>query len=76
MRRGQFIGIADDTGVSSGNHLHFMVHTNPSSYWGTSVDITFEDVAINGGRPRIQSDLPYCKFGRCVRPDPERLRLE
>lgn len=61
VRRGQFIGIADDTGVSSGNHLHFMVHTNPASYWGTSVDITFEDVSINGGRPRITSDLAYCR---------------
>lgn len=61
VQRGQFIGQADDTGVSSGNHLHFMVHTNPNSYWGTSVDITFEDVAINGGRPRIQSDQSYCK---------------
>jgi murein DD-endopeptidase MepM/ murein hydrolase activator NlpD len=63
VRRGQIIGIADDTGVSSGNHLHFMVHTNPSSYWGTSVDITFADVSINGGRPRIQSDLSYCHSG-------------
>ncbi|OGO36567.1 MAG: hypothetical protein A2W35_02150 [Chloroflexi bacterium RBG_16_57_11] len=60
VRRGQQIGVADDTGVSSGNHLHFMVHTNPSSYWGTSVDITFADVSINGGRPRLQSDLSYC----------------
>ena len=58
--RGQFLGVADDTGISSGNHLHFMVHTNPASYWGTSVDITFDDVTINGGRPRIPSDLPYC----------------
>jgi len=57
---GQLIGIADDTGVSTGNHLHFMVHTNPASYWGKSVDITFQDVLINGGRPRIPSDLPYC----------------
>ncbi len=61
VRQGQFIGVADDTGVSSGNHLHFMVHTNSASYWGTSVDITFVDVSINGGRPRITSDLPYCK---------------
>jgi murein DD-endopeptidase MepM/ murein hydrolase activator NlpD len=61
VQHGQFIGIADDTGVSSGNHLHFMVHTYPASYWGTSVDITFEEVTINGGRPRITSDLPYCK---------------
>ncbi|MFC2054073.1 choice-of-anchor J domain-containing protein [Chloroflexota bacterium] len=59
--QGQFIGVADDTGVSSGNHLHFHVHTNPDSYWGRSADITFEDVDINGGRPRISGDLPYCK---------------
>lgn len=63
--QGQFIGIADNTGQSSGHHLHFQVHTNPDSYWGTSVDITFADVAINGGRPRVNnpyySDLPYCQ---------------
>ena len=53
--QGQFIGIADDTGQSSGHHLHFMVHTNPNTYWGTSVDITFDDVAINGGRPRVKN---------------------
>jgi hypothetical protein len=50
--RGQFLGIADDTGYSTGHHLHFQVHTNPSSYWGNSIDITFDDVSINGGRPR------------------------
>jgi murein DD-endopeptidase MepM/ murein hydrolase activator NlpD len=50
--QGQFIGNADDTGASTGNHLHFHVHTNPTSYWGTSVDITFDDVKVNGGRPR------------------------
>lgn len=50
--QGQKIGITDDTGVSTGHHLHFHVHTNPGSYWGTSVDITFEDVKVNGGRPR------------------------
>jgi hypothetical protein len=41
------------------------VHTNPSSYWGTAVDIAFADVDINGGRPRrsdgVYNDLPYCK---------------
>ncbi len=58
--QGQFIGVADDTGKSTGHHLHFQVHTNPDSYWGTSVDITFDDVDINGGRPRRESDLPYC----------------
>lgn len=60
VSQGQFLGIADDTGVSSGNHLHFHVHLNPDSYWDQSVDITFADVAINGGRPRISYDLPYC----------------
>ena len=60
VAQGQFIGVADDTGQSTGHHLHFHVHTNPNSYWGTSVDITFADVDINGGRPRRESDLPYC----------------
>lgn len=63
--QGQYIGMADNTGQSSGHHLHFQVHTNPDSYWGTAVDITFDDVLINGGRPRrhdgIYSDRPYCK---------------
>jgi hypothetical protein len=58
VSQGQYIGNVDDTGYSSGHHLHFMVHTNPSGYWGVSVDITFRDVSINwdsatqGGRPR------------------------
>ncbi|MFC1923020.1 peptidoglycan DD-metalloendopeptidase family protein [Chloroflexota bacterium] len=60
VAQGDFIGIADDTGKSTGHHLHFHVHTNPDSYWGISVDITFDDVDINGGRPRRESDLPYC----------------
>jgi hypothetical protein len=30
--QGQFIGIADNTGQSSGHHLHFQVHSNPDSY--------------------------------------------
>ncbi|MBI9050484.1 MAG: M23 family metallopeptidase [Anaerolineaceae bacterium] len=52
VQQGDLIGIADDTGYSTGHHLHFHVHTNATSYWGTSVDITFEDVEVNGGRPR------------------------
>lgn len=51
--QGQFIGNVDDTGYSSGHHLHFHVFTTPTgAYWGPSVDITFDDVDINGGRPR------------------------
>ena len=54
--QGQFLGKADDTGYSTGHHLHFHVHTNPESYWGKSVDIVFEDVTVNGGRPRLCSE--------------------
>ncbi len=54
--QGQFLGKADDTGYSTGHHLHFHVHTNPEDYWGKSVDIVFEDVPINGGRPRTCSE--------------------
>lgn len=51
--QGQYIGNVDDTGYSSGHHLHFHVFTTPTStYWGPSVDIIFDDVSINGGRPR------------------------
>jgi len=71
--QGQFIGNVDDTGFSTGHHLHFMVVANPylssSGYiWGTSVDITFKDVTINwdaatqGGRPCGRTDLGY---GKC-----------
>ncbi len=62
VTRGQYLGMADDTGISSGNHVHFHVHLNPDSYWGQSVDIKFEDVDINDGRPRITDDLPYCDW--------------
>jgi murein DD-endopeptidase MepM/ murein hydrolase activator NlpD len=51
--QGQFIGNVDDTGYSTGHHLHYHVYTTPTStYWGPSVDISFDDVDINGGRPR------------------------
>lgn len=63
VQRGQYIGVADNTGASYGNHLHFQVHTD-ASWFGTSVDITFDDVTINGGRPRVKNlyhnDEPYC----------------
>ncbi len=62
VNQGQYIGNVDDTGYSTANHLHFMVHTNSYGYWGPSVDITFKDVDINydsvtkGGRPRMPSE--------------------
>ena len=62
--QGQFLGKADDTGYSTGHHLHFHVHTNPESYWGKSVDIVFDDVTVNGGRPRLCSEAKaFPQFG-------------
>ncbi len=52
VAQGELIAYADNTGASSGSHLHFMVHTSKNQFWGTSVDIVFDDVAVNGGRPR------------------------
>lgn len=62
--QGQYIGKADDTGFSTGHHLHFHVHTNYQEYWGKSVDIVFEDVPINKGRPRTCGEArAYPQFG-------------
>jgi hypothetical protein len=55
--QGQFIGNVDDTGYSTGHHLHFHVHTNYASYWGNSVDIRFEDVDTNDGTPRTCDEV-------------------
>lgn len=64
VNQGQFIGNVDDTGYSTGHHLHFMVHTNPSSYWGNSVDIRFDDVDVNGGVPRTENETTtYPQYG-------------
>lgn len=54
--RGEKIGNADDTGCSGGHHLHFQAHTNPNSWYGQSVDITFADVSVCGGRPRLPAE--------------------
>jgi murein DD-endopeptidase MepM/ murein hydrolase activator NlpD len=62
--QGQFLAKADNTGQSWGHHLHFMVHTNPASYWGNSVDISFDDVSINDGRPRTPAEASaYPQYG-------------
>ncbi len=55
VQQGEYLGDADDTGMSTGHHLHFHVYTTPTGSnwsWGPSIDITFDDVKDNGGRPR------------------------
>ncbi|MFZ6028434.1 MAG: pre-peptidase C-terminal domain-containing protein [Chloroflexota bacterium] len=60
--QGQVIGMVDNTGQSWGSHLHFQVHTVGSLYFGTAIDITFDDVPINGGRPRVEKyDKDSCR---------------
>jgi len=66
VAQGQFIANVDDTGYSTGHHVHFMVvsadtlyKSTSGYYFGCALDITFRDVFINwdaatqGGRPRL-----------------------
>ncbi|MDY6845653.1 MAG: hypothetical protein SVP52_00760, partial [Chloroflexota bacterium] len=66
VMQGQYIANVDDTGYSSGHHVHLMVvsqntlyFSSKNYYFGYAEDITFRDVDINwdpvtrGGRPRL-----------------------
>ena len=67
ISQGQLIGVVDNTGQSWGHHLHFQVQVplyGDNYYWGRAIDISFDDVDINGGRPRVINswcnDQKYC----------------
>lgn len=71
--QGEYIGDADDTGNSTGHHLHYHIYTSPTQTnwsWGYSVDFTFDDVAENGGRPRTCAEASqYPDLGSQCRPN-------
>lgn len=71
MSQGMKIANVDDTGASTGHHVHFMVVEKETlsacKYYcfGKAVDITFLDVSINwhagtqGGRPRLAEEAKW-----------------
>lgn len=69
--QGMKIAKVDDTGASTGHHLHFMVveqttlNACKNYCFGKAMDITFRDVNINwhaptqGGRPRLAAEAEW-----------------
>jgi len=68
VAQGQFLGRADNTGNSTGSHLHFQVQGQPywpadNPYWAVAKDMVFSEVNIYGGHPRREweVDSEYCQ---------------
>ncbi len=71
VSQGMKIANVDDTGASTGHHVHFMVvqqttlNACTNYCFGKAVDITFRDVDINwdagtqGGRPRLAAEAEW-----------------
>lgn len=70
--QGEYIGNVDDTGVSTGHHLHFHVYTSATGAnwsWGPSVDFRYDDVTDNGGYPRTCAEAAaYPQLGAQCQP--------
>lgn len=78
VMQGEYIGDVDNTGASSGHHLHFHVFITPTRSnweWGYSTDFVYDDVAINGGRPRTCSEATsFPSYGSECNPGPDGIR--
>jgi hypothetical protein len=68
VAQGQFLGRADNTGNSTGSHLHFQLQGQPywpadNPYWAVAKDMVFSEVNIYGGHPRREweVDSEYCQ---------------
>ena len=68
VAQGQFIGRVDNTGNSTGSHLHFQLQGQPywpaeNPYWAVAKDMVFGEVNIYGGHPRREweVDSEYCQ---------------
>ncbi len=51
VKVGDTLGVMGNTGYSCGAHLHFQVQPAGTSWYGTSMEVSFCDVTMNTGKP-------------------------